>query len=69
MNWHDWLQVEQNQFVVVLGMLASMIAYMIGHKKGERQGYEDGVRVMYKTVVVNMLDENDYLRKRINHEC
>lgn len=69
MSWHDWLQVEQNQFVVVLGMLSSMIAYMVGHKKGERQGYEDGVRVMYKTVVINMLDENDYLRKRINNEC
>jgi hypothetical protein len=69
MTWHEWFLMPQNQFVVVLGLLINFVVYQFAYKRGERQGYEQGVGNMYKSVVMNMLDENDYLRKRINHEC
>lgn len=69
MSWHEWLLMPQNQFVLIWCLMINVVVYHFAYKKGERQGYEDGVRVMYKTVVINMLDENDYLRKRINNEC
>jgi|GEM_PF-2914565 hypothetical protein len=69
MSWHEWLLMPQNQFVLVFCLGINLCVYHFAYKKGERDGYEDGLQVMYKTVVVNMLDENELLRRRINHEC
>lgn len=69
MSWHEWMQVEQNQFVVVLGFLSAMVSYLIGHKIGYREGYEDGVRTMAKVIFLNELDLDENRSTVKNHEC
>ena len=68
MSWHEWLLIEQNQFVVVLGMLFSVVSYVVGEKIGYREGYEDGVRTMAKIALLNDLDI-DAARKSKKNGC
>jgi hypothetical protein len=53
MSWHEWMQQEQNQFVVVLAILFTWIAALFGYRQGERVGYEEGMRALYKTIIMN----------------
>ena len=70
MSWHEWMQIEQNQFVVVLAILAGIVIWQWAHKRGERVGYEDGMRVLYRTIVMNDPDLFKTRKKAENdHDC
>lgn len=48
-----WLLDIHNQFMLVCMGLVSLISFMLGHKLGEREGYEEGVRILAKTMILN----------------
>lgn len=48
-----WLLDIHNQFLLVLFGLVGLLSFMLGHKLGEREGYEEGVRILAKTMILN----------------
>lgn len=65
MNWMDWILMPQNQFVVVFALLINSLVYQFAYKRGERVGYEDGMRILYRTIVLN---DPDFFKKRSDND-